>query len=164
MQKVYQSHMHNSRLGFINDFENAKLNKDRFYMGEMIKPTIRILDNSGVTNYQDFYQLFKRRGLKSKDIIYLINEFKEWNNKQEQIRKIDWIKKRELNKSNCGEKNIILNRLASEYPERFTNFIHSYINMMVPSSNNEIFISEFKFLISEVEKQKQLNFFLKHFK
>lgn len=163
MKRTYQSHKFNNRCEYIIDFQKEASTKDRFYMGKMITPTITALDNSGVTNYQNFYQLFKRIGIKSKEIIVIINEFKDYINSFEQNQKINWIKPRELNKSNYGEKNIILNRLALEYPRELINFIYSYLSRFNPCLTNGIFIHELKILVDEIEKQKSLNNFLNHF-
>ena len=161
MKRTYQSHMFNSRREFIFDFEKEGSTKDRFYMAEMIKPTIAILDNYGVTNYQNFNYLFKKAGFKAKEIILIINEFIKYINSNEQTSKINWIKKRELIKSNFGEKNIIFNRLALEYPNELVNFIYFYLIRKFPFSDNNVFISEMKVLIDEIEKQKNLDRFLK---
>ena len=160
MKRTYQSHMFNSRREFIFDFEKEGSTKDRFYMAEMIKPTIAILDNYGVTNYQNFNYLFKKAGFKAKEIILIINEFIKYINSNEQTSKINWIKKRELIKSNFGEKNIIFNRLALEYPNKLIDFIYFYLIWKCPYSDLRK-ISEMKVLINQIEKQKDLDRFLK---
>ena len=161
MKKEYQSHIYNSRYEIINDFQKETSKKERIYMAEMIKPAIAILDNSGITKYQNFYMFFKKVGLKSKDIINIINEFKNYINLIKNNQKIDWIKQRELNKTNRSEKNIIFNRLALEYPNELINFIYTYFCKI--NQANGIIIGQFKMLINEIEKQRHLNCFLKKF-
>ena len=120
MKRTYQSHMFNNRCEYIIDFQKEASTKDRFYMGKMITPTITALDNSGVTNYQNFYQLFKRIGIKSKEISVIINEFKDYINSFEQNRQ-------------NGENDTYLSELIrNDSISEFISFVHQY-NLLLSS-------------------------------
>lgn len=165
MKKSYQSHIYKTRDEFVMEFQKENISKDRFYMAEMIKPIILFLDHFGICNYQNFYQLLHSYNFKSNDINEMIEEFRDYINTYKVNCQIEWIKKRELKKSNYGEKNIILNRLAIEYPNEIIDFILYFASKKLKNcSNIEILVNEFRSKINTLKNQVQIDSFLKSFK
>lgn len=169
MKKAYQSHTFKTRNELLTEFQKGYVKKDRFYMAEMMKPIIIYLDKFGVKNYQDFYHLMHNYGFRSNDFTDMITEFKDFINSINTNSKIEWIKKRELKKSNYCEKNIILNRLVVEYQHEMIEFFKIYaFKKMNGSINAELLLNDFKAKISEINnqitKQIQIDAFLQKFK
>lgn len=157
--------MFKTRDEFIMEFQKENISKDRYYMAEMIKPNILFLDHYGISNYQNFYQLLHSYNFKSNDINEMITEFKDYINSYNLNCQIEWIKKRELKKSNNGEKNVILNRLAVEYSNEIIDFILYFASKKLNNcSNIEILVKEFKSKINTLKNQVQIDSFLKSFK
>lgn len=162
--RKYAKHMYTNMGEFMTEFQSESITKDRKYMGKVIKPIILFLNCYGVNKYQDFYQLLKNYELKSKDISSMIIDFINYINSNGKLAKINWFKIRELKKSNSGEKNIIMNRLALEYPNEFIGFVYSYMSTIRPrDSNINILMDQFRSSIDVLEKKKDFHFFLQHF-
>lgn len=171
MKRSYESHMFKSQHDLMLEFQKDGGTKDRKNMGKMMKPALNYLDQNGITKQQNFYQNLHTFGLKANDINEMIYEFKDSINSYMQKLNydekiiIDWIKKRELKKSNFCEKNIVMNRLAAEYPQEFIVFINNYLLRKYPcKSDVGILVDEISIKIHKLTQQKQINSFLKFFK
>ena len=163
-RKKYQSYINKNRFEIISEFYDSSLPKDRMYMVDMMKPIIISLDQYGITEYQDFCEILHISGLKATEMNELISEFIRFINSNDQYNKINWIKKRELRKSNNGIKNIIFNRLAVEYPNELFYFFNTYISNKLkgrPDSNR--LIQQARLGIGKLANKKQINEFLSYF-
>ncbi len=118
-------------------------NKERTIMHHMLNPIVEFINKSGVKEYQDFIMIFKDSRFRMRDVQNFIFEFRDWINSQN--KQIKWISNRGLSKSNFGEKNLILNRLAIEYPNELMIFVRSYMQNCSPEILKcESFVQDFQ--------------------
>lgn len=119
------------------------MNRDRLYMIKMLKPCFEYFDRHEITNYQNLSETLKKFGFRTDNIKNLILGFQVFINSlylERNISPIDWIVSRTVKKANFEEKNIILNRLAFEYPNELFYYIQKYIQQYYPALMNiEIF-------------------------
>lgn len=65
---------------------------------------------------------------------------------------------RQQKKSNEGEKNIVLNRMALQYPDKIIKFFKSYFDETFPNNpNRDAYVNEFKLQVKQLEDQCELN-------
>lgn len=152
--RVYKSRRENIRDHiFYDDNQQMEVDRDRQDMVKMLKPCFEYLDKYEVTEYQNLIESFKKIGFRADNIKNFILEFKTFINsicQERKISPIDWIVLRTLKKANFGEKNIILNRLALEYPNELLYFAQRYIQCTYQVyANFDIF---FKELQGKIEK------------
>lgn len=164
-KKSYQSYKFKNRNELQEVFQKSYQTLDRHYQLKMMNPIVQYLDQNGIHEYEDFILLLKNNGFRSCDIHKLIDDFQVYINASKSINnKINWIKHRELQKSNAGEKNIILNRLAIEFPNEILFFTNDYLIRNFPSKTNKnTFIQEFRSKIEHLNNTRQIKAFLKHF-
>ena len=157
-KRNYKSHKFENSLlaNFVVD--NGTANLDRFYMNQLIKPCVDYLNQNGIKNLQDFTRLFKKYKLKSDDIIKFIKNFQIYIKTRIPNTEFNWIRSRELIKSNFDEKNIIINRFALEYYDFFILFVSSYFSYNYPNMNKITeFVDQIKYKTNELIKEKENN-------
>lgn len=154
-QRVYINHRVSNREEFYNEMKSPPLNKERSMMINYMKQCLGSLDKSGIYQYEDFIDSFRKFGFKTNDISNYILEFHAYiksNNLNVDASAISWIRNRCIKKSNSSEKNLIINLLAHLYPNELLYFTHNYIKNLFPiMASIEIFFTEFG------EKIDQLN-------
>lgn len=136
---------------------SASVTSDRNYMKNDMKPHIEYLDTNGIKYQSDFWQMFHEFGFK----VGVMRDFNFCcaNNINENIEnKIPIPRTRQLNKSNNCERNIFLNRMALQYPDKVLKFFESYIDVKLPRVlNRDAFVSEFKLKVQQLVNQIELN-------
>lgn len=154
-RKSYQSHRNVSKNEILAEMQKDKLKIDRYYMLEMLKPNIDFLENLGITDLQNFIESFKKLGYKTDNIKDFIKDFQLFittSNVKKNWQPINWMRERELTKANFGEKNIIINRLAIQYPEEFLTFSRNYtFHKCISTVSQENFIQEIDFKIKQLQ-------------
>ena len=148
-KKNYQSHRTCSRNHICMEIQQGTYNKDRYYMLRMLRQCVEYLDQYHIYEYQNFSDEFKNAGFKTDNIKDYITEFKDFINSQSQNSKdkipdLKWINKRSVTKANYVEKNIVLNRLAHEYSDRFLFFTRIFVQKHFQGTNYELFYREIK--------------------
>lgn len=160
MTKQYNNYRFNTRIEAFAELHRGPPNKDRMYMHQMLKPVVEYLERCGVSEYQDFVTIFKEHNFKMNDIKNFIAGFKKFINSQNDnlnINKIDWIKDRELSKSNFGEKNLLLNKLAFQYQKEILIYTRQLIqNQDTNIINKEIFIPKFEKQIQQLTQSSSI--------
>ena len=129
-KKTYKNYRFNTRNEAFAELYRGPPNTDRKYMHEILKPNFEYLEQKGISEYQNFIEIFKDHGYLMKCVKDFIDEFTDFINLQKQkqgIEKIEWINNRQLNKANSGEMNIILNRLSLQYPNEMSDFVEIFI-------------------------------------
>lgn len=101
---------------------------DRSLMNEQIKVHLDYLDQHGITEYGNFVQTLRDYQFNAGSILKLIQDFVDYKNSQDPENPLFLLKKRELKKSNDGEKNILFNRLSVEFSFEFLSFFENYVN------------------------------------
>ncbi|KAK8892414.1 hypothetical protein M9Y10_029641 [Tritrichomonas musculus] len=105
---------------------------DRTYMNEQMKAHLDYLDQHGITEYQNFVQTLRDYQFNAGSILRLIEAFVDYRTRQNPAHPLFLLKPRELKKTNAGEKNILLNRLALEYSFEFLSFFQNYVQFYYP--------------------------------
>lgn len=137
-RKKYQNYKDYSKDDYIKEINNKPTSRDRKYMIKQLKPVFEYFNKNGNIEIKNFCGIFKVYGLKSEDVKKFILEIKNQIETKEDIPKIDWLKSRELNKSNFNDKNAILTRLAHEYKD----FIINILNLFLTNNYNNFYVKE----------------------
>lgn len=136
---------------------SASVTPDRNYMKNDMKPHIEYLDKNGIKDQSDFWQTFHEFGFKvgvMRDFNICCANYINENSEN----KIPMPRTRQLNKSNNGERNIFLNRMALQYPDKVLKFFESYIDEKLPRVlNRDAFLSEFKSKVQQLVNQIEIN-------
>lgn len=156
-KKPYRSYKLPNNFESFNDLSSKEAaNMDRRYMNKFIKPIVDYLCGENILEYQNFTELFKKYKLKSEDIIKFINSFEYFINSQRNQKKINWLKVREIRKSNFCEKNIIINRLVHEYHDDIYLFISNHFQLNYPNMQNfQKFKEDFEKKVEDLIKQSE---------
>ncbi|KAK8842014.1 hypothetical protein M9Y10_026229 [Tritrichomonas musculus] len=169
-RKEYNSHKIGFGGGVIEEYHNYPSLKDRVYMFDQFKPHLDYLIKNNIKEFQDFIQFFRNKGLKAKDFVKMIKSFQKYINTkhQDQFHPIYFLKPRELEKSNFGEKNIIINRIAHEYFEDFPIFLQHFLHkkyQTIPNHENIIqdVKDKIKKLRSNIDESLDFDFSITHF-
>lgn len=130
---------------------------DRSYMNAQMKRHLDYLDKHGISEYQNFVKILHNYLLSAHEILKLIEAFIDFKNKQNLSNNIILLKPREMKKTNSGEKNILLNRLAVEFSTEFMHFFENYICFFYPlmKTKNKL-IQEFKNKIDILISRKNI--------
>ena len=159
-KQIYVKHNFSTTKNAFEEIQKSTSKKERIYMVKMLKPSIDYLQKCGIKEYQNFIETLKKYNFKLNDIKDFILEFQMFINSNDQHQKmpqIDWIRHRELNKANFGEKNIILNRLSYDYPNQLLYFLQIFLLRKFPHiANRNIFYNEFLFKVQKINSSKLL--------
>ena len=114
---------------------NMGLKADRIYMKEQLIPHLDYIEDRGIKELQSFIQLLHDYGCRTDNQRKIIDNFIVFI---KETKKVDifLLKARELKKANAGERNILMNRLAIEYPEDFVSFIKEFLYQNFPQKPN----------------------------
>lgn len=153
-EKIYRNHRMNSRKELIEEIQRAPVNKERSFMIKMLKNCVDYLDQYGIYEYQNLIIPLKNFGFKTNDIRDYIIGFQTYINSQNQFddpRSLNWINKRCIHKSNLLEKNLIINRLAYQYPNEILYYTNQCVRVKFPIMINiEIIFQEFQKLVDQL--------------
>lgn len=159
-KKTYKCHRINIRQQIIYD-NKQEMSRDRLYMIKMLKPCFEYFDQHEITNYQNLSETLKKFGFRTDNIKNLILGFQVFINAhylERNISPIDWIVSRTVKKANFEEKNIIMNRLAFEYPTELFYYTQKYIQQHYPALMNiEIFFNEIQDKIEKIHSNTDVN-------
>lgn len=129
----------------------ASLTPDRAYMQSQMANHIKLIDDNGVKDLSSFVQTLHDYGFKSNDYLNFINYCCEQLN-------LKLLKKRELKKSNAGEKNVLLNVLALQFPDSFNCLIVYFVNDKFPQMlNKDALFQDFKLKTAQLLAQNERN-------
>lgn len=149
-KKHYHSHkFNNTEESFI------KLNKgpptvDRRIMTSQLVPIYKYLDLHGIKQYEKISQYIHSIGLKRTNEIELIVKLQDYI-------KYEFIKERELNKSNSCERNMVWNRIVLEYSTQTLEFVNSYLIKYHPEiKNKDEIISNLKVKFEDLKNQDKI--------
>lgn len=143
----------------IQDFKKAYDGTigDRGRMNEQIKNHLDILEENGINDIQNFSKIFSDHEYISKDQQNIMTEFVNYMKEQNSI-KIFLLKSREMKKANENDRDIIMNRLAVEYPNNFIKFLKDHLNKNYKNkTDTEKLIQELQAKINQLEQQKLKN-------
>lgn len=98
-------------------------------MENFLNHEIDFFKELGITKYQDFVTTLHDYKFRAGDILNLIETFIEYKSYQNSENSIFLLKKRELKKTNAGEKNVLLNRLGLEYSSEFLSFFQNFVHL-----------------------------------
>lgn len=154
-KKTYKNHRINIRQQIFYDSEQTiQMSRDRLYMIKMLKPCFEYFDNHEIIMYQNLSDTLKKFGFRTDNIKNFILGFQDFINShylERNISPINWIVSRTVKKANFEEKNIILNRLAIEYPNELFYYTQKYIQQYYPALVNiEIFFKEIQDKIEKI--------------
>ncbi|KAK8897645.1 hypothetical protein M9Y10_015608 [Tritrichomonas musculus] len=152
-KKKYENHM----LGCDSKKNEEKMNStkdDRIRMEAQLQVHIGYLDQHGIKKYQNFVGLLRCYYIKRCRIQGFIELFIKHINTIKSNTSIPPFAHRELCKTNSGEKNIILNRCAYQYPMEFNDFFKYFVNVYYQYSpkTKELLFKSFKSKIDELLK------------
>lgn len=159
-KKKYNSYRGNAGEPYSFPIGSEYINKDRYYMYIDMKPNLDVLKQNGIHEYENFYNLFRKNKLKSKKIKELIDEITKYLNANYNNKEILFLKDRQLKKSNSEEANIVLNRIACEYPEDLINFVENkYLESLqdIERQRKKSLIENLKKLVDKISQQKTDN-------
>lgn len=129
----------------------ASLTPDRAYMQSQMANHVKFIDDNGVKDLSSFVQTLHDYGFKSNDYLNFINYCCEQLD-------LKLLKKRELKKSNAGEKNILLNVLALQFPDSFNCLMVSFVNDKFPQMlNKDALFQDFKLKTAQLLAQNERN-------
>ena len=143
----------------------CKLIKEYRVFFEKGSTTDRNYMNAQMLEHLDYFEIHKVYELKN--IIELLHDIRCRSPYQQKLieefvihmkdtKNVDifLLKKREMKKANGGERNILMNRLALEYPNEFFSFVIKFINQNFPDmENKEEFYKKIKSMINELINQ-----------
>lgn len=124
-------------------------NKDQKEMVDQLNPIIAYLDQNNIEHYHNFYARFEREGFKSDNVRELIEIVICKLGKEN-----DFLKNREIKKSNKYVKNILILRLMHEFQDVFINETKRYIinkNINIESMQN--LIDGLEYLINKTRRE-----------
>lgn len=155
-QKKYHSHRKSHDIDYIfEEVNNLKIKKDRYYMTKELIPMATYLKDREV-QMKDFITFLKKKiKINADDIFCVISDALEriaikTNNRNNMII---FMKPRQLKKANFKEKNILINRIAHEYPEIMKDCLSSYLirhKTNMSDLEKEDIINEFQSLIYQL--------------
>lgn len=157
MKKSYYNHriVGSSRNEVGLALQAQPTNPDRAYMNNQMSPHIDFLDKHGVNDYPSFIQSFHDYGFKAKDQLDIIIGFPKYM-KVNYSKDVFLLKNRELKKTNKGEKNVLIVRVACEFPIEFFNFVQIYIQEKFPQMlNREMLFKDIQFKINQLTNQNE---------
>lgn len=164
--KKYKSYRTKNDGSYCFPVESEQFNKDRYYMCRELKPHINFLEQNGIKNHENFLRLLHNFRFKANDIRKLIKGMTKHLNAANADKNIVFMKKRQLKKTNSEEKNIILNRIACEYPDDLVNFVENeFLESMenFEKKRKNIFVDELKKLVDSVSSQRKDMFQIQDF-
>lgn len=159
-KKRYNSYRGNAGEPYSFPIGSEYIKKDRYYMYIDMKPNLDVLKQNGIHEYENFYNLLHKSKLKSKNIKELIDEITKYLNANYNNKEILFLKDRQLKKSNSEEANIVLNRIACEYPEDLINFVENkYLESLqdIERQRKKSLIENLKKLVAKISQQKTDN-------
>lgn len=134
----YMSHTIKTRENLVYEIKNRFINPERRLISGLLKSSLKYLDKYKVDIYPDIILIMKKAGLNTMgQIVDLIKSFQCELQKNQNIKKIDWIEPRSLVKANKYEKNIVMCALLFEYRMIFIQFIENYCKRKINITNEE---------------------------
>lgn len=147
----------NSLEDIIKFFSLATTNPDRKYMKNEIMPHLTYLEMRGIKNISEITQFLHDIGFKAPDMNEFIYRCVDhiYNDKEKNIQLFTT---RQQEKSNASEKNIVLNRIALQFPDKIIQFFESYIDgKFTHELNRDAYVNDFKLIVQQLENQCELN-------
>ena len=140
----------NSAKNCKNLYVGKGLTADRVYMNDQMKIHFDYFEVHQIEKFQEFVQPLYDYGCNTGNQKKFLEEFLKYMKETKDIE-IFLLKKREINKTNSGERNILFNRLASEYPDDLLTFLKKYLYKNYPDkTNTEDFIQRFQIKIKKL--------------
>ena len=97
----YMSHTIKTRENLVYEIKNRFINPERRLISGLLKSSLKYLDKYKVDIYPDIILIMKKAGLNTMgQIVDLIKSFQCELQKNQNIKKIDWIEPRSLVKAN----------------------------------------------------------------
>lgn len=151
VQKKYHDHrIHAFTLNeLIKYLTFNTITKDRAYMRDQLIPHLEFFKSRGISELPDITQMLHDIGFKATDKLLLITSFRDFMNHKN--IEIPLVKARQLRQANDGEKNILICKELSEYPNDFLEFMKNYIQKYPKILQPEKFLQELEI------KAQQLN-------
>lgn len=156
-----RNHDHRIEVNTLEDiiefFSSVPINNDRKYMKNEIMPHLTYLKWKGIKNISEITLFLKKCGFARTQMKEFIIYFDEHisNDRESNTRLFTT---RQQKKSNEGEKNIVLNRMALQYPDKIIKFFKSYFDETFPNNpNRDAYVNEFKLQVKQLEDQCELN-------
>lgn len=140
----------NSAKNCKNLYVGKGLTADRVYMNDQMKIHFDYFEAHQIEKFQEFVQPLYDYGCNTGNQKKFLEEFLKYMKETKDIE-IFLLKKREINKTNSGERNILFNRLASEYPDDLLTFLKKYLYHNYPDkTNTKDFIQRFQIKIKKL--------------
>ena len=132
-KKIYQNYKIKNNLSIKSKetFGGKGSTADRCYMNKQMKDHFDYFESRKVEEFQNFIKPLHKYGCKTEDQRELFAEFIEYMKINKNID-IFLLKKREMKKANAGERNILMNRIAIEYPNEFMTFLKKFLSQKYP--------------------------------
>lgn len=138
----------------LNEIQNNQCSNDRKYTIDPLIQVLKDLLNNNIHDVPDFTTLFKKHGLKTKEIINCINQFVKNYNLNHQKEQISWFKSRSWRQLKYYHKNFVITKLALDYEIFFIDHFKKYAtNNLTSKENIEMFIKDIKFKMEKVKNQ-----------
>ena len=140
----------NSAKNCKNLYVGKGLTADRVYMNDQMKIHFDYFEAHQIEKFQEFVQPLYDYGCNTRNQKKFLEEFLKYMKETKDIE-IFLLKKREINKTNSGERNILFNRLASEYQDDLLTFLKKYLYHNYPDkTNTKDFIQRFQIKIKKL--------------
>ena len=135
-----------SKLGL----ERKGLLPDQVRMNGQTKQHIEYFEIHNIEKYQEFITKLHDYKYSKKDQVKVIEKFIKYMKKTENVE-ITLMKKREMEKINSDKRNILMNRIAHEYPDKFISFLNEKLGKIFPQKNKiDELIIDFQAMIKEL--------------
>lgn len=138
-------------------FEKQGPTADRKYMNKQMKDHIDFFESHRIEQFQNFIKLLYKYGCKAEDQQKFFAEFIKYMKINKNIN-IFLLKSREMKKANAGERNILMNRIAYEYPNEFLTFLRNFLYQNYPLKLfTKSIIKKFHEMVKQLIRSQKLN-------
>lgn len=151
-RKRYQSHIIKGSSVSLSKkaLDKKELKKDQIRLNDQIKPLIEYFEKRKIDKYQEFTKLLHDYKYSKYDQIKLIEEFLNYMKDKYDVE-ISFMKIREISKANAQERNILMNRIAHEYPNKLISFLIDNLKKIFEEKNNtKELINDFQEMINQL--------------
>lgn len=130
----------NHQFGTINkklDSMKNPTNKDRESVDSKFKYFLDYNQKENINNLTDFNQILKDNGMNKKRIIDFMNICLEYFNRFKCLEdfELEQFKKREKNKSNRSDRNLVFNCLSNKDPVKMTKLFYEELSIYVKGTS-----------------------------